>query len=257
MYVDIFFACGLIFLITLVNPSGHTITTNILKTDIKTLRITIRQNPGRYGQKNMHITQLHSDNDKGITAMALDFSGSGIAMLQVGAGMHVPQIEGKIRYIKKVARSVRSGLPYLCSSKIFVHLITFVTTRANMFPSTTTPHGDSPFRLLEGTPSDVDTHLEFGAYYHVSVRIMDNSMGSRTTSAIGTAQIPNGTGSYKFMILKPPYSIITANHFIHGPINQAVINALNELASLDTRPIPLGPVFRYHGADSMDKTPDL
>ena len=76
MYVDIFFACGLIFLITLVNPSGHTITTNILKTDIKTLRITIRQHLGRYGQKNMHITQLHSDNNKGKTAMALDFSGS-------------------------------------------------------------------------------------------------------------------------------------------------------------------------------------
>ena len=82
--------------------------------------------------------------------MALDFSGSGIALLQVGPGMHLPQIERKRRYIKELTRSVRSGPPYLCSSRIFIYLITFVTSRANMFPSTSTPHGDSPFRLLEG-----------------------------------------------------------------------------------------------------------
>ena len=177
--------------------------------------------------------------------MALDFSGSGIALLQVGSGMHVPQIERKIRYIKELARSVRSGLPYLCSSRIFIYLITFVTSRANMFPSTSTPHGDSPFRLLEGrTPSDIDTHLEFGAYYHVAARVMDNSMDSRSMSAIGIAQIPNGTGTCKFMALKPPYSIITANHFKHVPMNQDVIHTLNEVASQDIRPIPVDLIFR-------------
>ena len=136
---------------------------------------------------------------------------------------------------------------------MYVHVCTNIAQAI-----TTAPHGDSPFSLLEGrTPSDIDTHLEFGAYYHVSARIMNNSMESRTMSATGIAQIPNGTSSCKFMILKSPYSIITANQFIHVLINQDVINALNELASLDSRPIPLDPVSRYHGADLTDKTPDL
>ena len=70
MFVDIFFACGLAFLITLVNPLGHTITIHVLKTDVETLRATIRQHLGKYSQKNIHITQLLSDNEKGIESMA-------------------------------------------------------------------------------------------------------------------------------------------------------------------------------------------
>ena len=51
-----------------------------------------------------------------------------------------------------------------------------------MIPSTTTSHGDSPFRppfrLLEGRiPSDIDAHLEFGGCYHVSARIIDKKAG--------------------------------------------------------------------------------
>ena len=45
-----------------------------------------------------------------ITAMALDFSGSGISLLQVGAGMHIPHIKRRIRYIKERATSIVNGL---------------------------------------------------------------------------------------------------------------------------------------------------
>ena len=88
MYADIFFACGDAFLITLVQPLEHFID----KTDTKNLRSTIRHYLGRYGQKQIRIIRSHSDNEKGITAMALDFSGSGIALLQVGVGTHVPHV---------------------------------------------------------------------------------------------------------------------------------------------------------------------
>ena len=182
--------------------------------------------------------------------MALDFSVSCISLLQVGAGMHVPHIERRIRYMKELARSIVNGLPYACPRRIFQYLVTFVTSRANMFPSTTTPHGDSPFRLLEGrTPNDKDTNMEFGALYQVSSRIMDNSMDSRTIAAIGIVQIPDGTGTCKFMTLRKPWAIITANHFVHVPMNKDVIDLLNEMASQDSRPISKDIIFRYHGSD--------
>ena len=164
--------------------------------------------------------------------------------------MHVPHIERCIRYMKELARSIVNGLPYACPRRIFQYLVTFVTSRANMFPSTTTPHGDSPFRLLEGrTPNDKDTNMEFGALYQVSSRTMDNSMESRTIAAIGIAQIPNGTGTCKFMTLRKPWAIITANHFVHVPMNKDVIDLLNEMASQDSRPISKDIIFRYHGSD--------
>ena len=111
MYLDIFFACGQSFLITLIQPLGHTITSYVVKTDVPTLRRTIRQHLGRYGQKNILITALHCDNEKSISAMAMDFSGSGIQLLQVGPSMHVSQVERRIQTLKNLIRSILSGLP--------------------------------------------------------------------------------------------------------------------------------------------------
>ena len=73
-------------------------------------------------------------------------------------------------------------------------------------------------------------------------------------SSIGIAQISNGTGTCKFMALKPPYSVVTANHFKHVPMNQDVIRPLNEVTSQDIHPIPVDLIFRYHGADLIDQT---
>ena len=96
----------------------------------------MKQHLGGYGQKQIRITSLHSGKERRITGMALDYSGSGIALLQVGAGMHLPQIERRRRYINELARSVMNGLPYACPRRIFHYLVTFVTSRANMFRST-------------------------------------------------------------------------------------------------------------------------
>ena len=53
----------------------------------------------------------------------------------------------------------------------------------NMFPSSTVPHGNSPFQLIEGrTPHHLDMSLEFGALYQIASRTMDNSMAPRTTA---------------------------------------------------------------------------
>ena len=249
MYIDIFYANGLAFLITLVQPMGHTATSLLGKTDVRSLRQAIRQHLGQYGQKGIRIREIHSDNEKGITAMAADFSAYGITLVQCGPGMHIAIIERRIRYIKEMIRGILSGLPYHCCQRLLAHLVTFVTGRCNMFPSSTLPHGDSPVRLMEGrTPNHTDMSLEFGALYQIASRTMDNSMAPRTTASIGIAQVFNGTGTCRFLNLKS-LQVLTANHFTHVPMNQDAINILNALALKDGKLPTKDPVFSYHGAD--------
>ena len=255
MSIDIFYANGLAFLISFVQPIGHTATTQLVKTDVPTLRQAIRRHLGLYGQKGVRIKEIHSDNEKGVTAMAADFSANGIALVQCGPGMHIPTIERRIRHIKEMTRGVLAGLPYHCSQKLLAYLVTFVTGRSNMFPSSTLPHGDSPFRLMEGrTPNHLDMSMEFGALYQIASRTMDNSMAPRTTASIGIAQVLNGTGTCRFLNLKS-LQVLTANHFTHVPMNQDAINILNALALKDGRLPTKDPVFQYHGAHLIGDSP--
>ena len=74
---------------------NQAIATSINKIGTKN---AIKQHLGRYEQKQISTSTLDTDE---ITAVALDFFGSGIALLQVITGMHVPHIERlcRIRYI--------------------------------------------------------------------------------------------------------------------------------------------------------------
>ena len=51
MSIDIFYASGLVFLITLAKPLGHTATFLLLKTEVPSLRQAIRHHIGLYGLK--------------------------------------------------------------------------------------------------------------------------------------------------------------------------------------------------------------
>ena len=86
-------------------------------------------------------------------------------------------------------------------------------------------------------------------------RSMDNSMDSRTVGAIGIAQIPKGTETCRFTTLHKPWPVVTANHFVHVPMNQDVIDLLNRMASQDSRPISKDIIFRYRGSDLEDSPP--
>ena len=164
MYLDLFRASDLDFLITYVMPLGHLLVSSVTKTDLPTLRKTLRQHLGTYGQRQIRVDHIYSDNEKGITAMSADFAGAGITLRQSGPGIHVHVIERQIRTVKEGVRSNLSSLPYACSDQIFKYLVGFTVTRINMFPSANNLDNMSPFQLLYNRPVNVrrDAHLEFG-----------------------------------------------------------------------------------------------
>jgi len=247
-YVDLFYANKDAFLITVVKPLGHIMVTAIDKADTPTLRKALRTHLGTYRQRGLQLSHVYSDNEKGLLALGLDFAGAGIVFDQAGPGMHVSIIERCIRTVKEGVRATLAGLGYPANRKLLRYLVTFVVNRINMFPSDTRTDALSAFQLLyrRSVNAKLDAHLEFGAYYQVSVRAQDNTMAARTYGAIGVAQHTNGTGTCGFLALHNGL-YYAANHFTLLPMPQEVLDTLTASARRDN----IGPhtptVLRYHG----------
>ena len=115
MYLDIFSACGVQFLITITKPLDHILCTFIENLEAPSLRAALNKHIEFYGQRQIKLKTLYSDNEKGITALGSDFSIAGITPFPCGPGMHVHIVERTIRYVKEAVRSVLHGLPYSCT----------------------------------------------------------------------------------------------------------------------------------------------
>ena len=105
MYVDIFYACSIPYLLTKVKPLNHTITTQLPKRSADALGNAFQKHCGFYGQRGIRIATLLSDNEKGITSLGLQLNGARIQLVQVGPTMHVPEAERDIRVVKEITRA--------------------------------------------------------------------------------------------------------------------------------------------------------
>lgn len=256
MYVDIFTAHGLNFLITITKPLEHILTSYIDSKDTGALRKTLRHHMGFYGQRRITVTHLYSDNERGISSLQSDFGAMGVQLITCGPSMHVHIVERSIRYLKEAARGVLSGLPYSCPRILFRHLPAFVAQRLNLFPVSTRSDHTSAFQLVYGRAAraDRDCHLQFGAYYHITVRKPDNTMQARTTAAIGISQNPNGTGTCHFWLLHN-HTIVQANHFKALPFPSEVLLYLNSLSAADKTKVSLSSPYYSRGSPIPEEDP--
>ena len=196
------------------------------------------------------MTSIHSDNEMGITALAMDFAGMGIQLIQTGAGMHVPIIERRIRTIKEGTRGILGGVPYTPPLAIFLHLPIWVTIKMSAFHSSALPDDATPFSILHSRPFNitVDAKYQWGSLHYVSGRETDNTMTPRATACIAIGQVHNGTGTGLFYSLSTGH-ILKANHSIPMPFSSDVIAFLNSLSAKDQRVTSKDPYFQFHGAE--------
>ena len=245
MYADIFFAAGNAFEITIVHPIGHIICSHIDKSDTPTLRRALRTHLGTYGQRSITIRHIYIDNEKGILCMGQDFAGAGITLHLAGPGIHVHIIERTIRYVKEGVRGILAGLPYPCPRIIFNYMVPFVANRLNMFPSSTRTDNISAYQLIYNrhVNATINCQLEFGAYYQVHNRLMNNT--PRTIGAIGVGQSNDGSGTCTFVGLHnlAPFK---ANTFKLLPMPSEAIALLTRIAVTDKIKVNKDPIFQIN-----------
>jgi hypothetical protein len=128
-----------------------------------------------------------------------------------------------------------------------------VAFRTNVFPSSTRTDNISPFQLIYNRyiNADIDCQLQFGAYYLVPVRKMDNTMTPRTVGGIGLGQHGNGTGTCKFFGLHICVTF-SANTFQLMPMTSEVIAHLSRMAASDRFRIPKDPVIKREADTGED-----
>ena len=125
-------------------------------------------------------------------------------------------------------------------------MVPFVANRLNMFPSSTRTDNISAFQLIfnRHVNAAIDCQLEFGAYYQVNNRLMNNTVDTpRTYGAIGVGQSGDGNGTCTFVALHNG-AIFKANTFKALPMPTEVIMHLTRMAAADKSKIPKDPIFQ-------------
>ena len=114
----------------------------------------------------------------------------------VGAGSHVPVIENKLRDIKGYCRGIKNTLPYLLPLFLVTWLIYFAVSCINMVPNKGGVYKISPTEAFLGHKVDYkfDLRSNFGEMVEVTDPIGDNTLKSRTNTAIALVGTGNRTG---------------------------------------------------------------
>jgi hypothetical protein len=125
-------------------------------------------------------------------------------------------------------------------------MVAIVANRLNMFPSSTSTDNISAFQLMyhRHVNATIYCHLEFGAYYQVPNRCMNNSVEvPRTFGALGIAQSNDGSGTCTFLGLHN-LRLFKAATFHLLPTPQEVISRLISIAAADKIKISNDPIFQ-------------
>ena len=126
------------FLVSITHPIGIVLVDHIPNLTTIALRPALRKMFGAFGSRRIQITMFTSDNEKGIAALAADFSGMGVEVVTVGPGQHDHIIERMIRHLKETIRATKYSLPFLVPDFMITIMVVLCGNKLNLFPSTST-----------------------------------------------------------------------------------------------------------------------
>jgi len=253
LHVDILFIDGEAFLMSVSKPLGLVMVHRLGdEADLKTNRSTNMVRSKLFSQINEYlgyqfkVTDILSDGEGAVSKVSNELASKGIIMNRAGPGQHVPVIENMIRQLKERVRAVLYSLPYTLPASFMKHLVKFITICINVVPSHTRADSVSPREAFTGLKMNCKTDLRvgFGDYVQATIPDPDNTMKERTDGAIALYPAGNSNGGWYFYNLKTK-SVFMRNHFTIIPMDSAVIDHMNDLASNQHRKLRKEPRFSY------------
>ena len=257
MHCDIMFVNKHPFLVSITHPIGMVLVENISNLTTIALRPALRKMFGAFGSRRIKITMFTSDNEKGIAALAADFSGMGVEVVTVGPGQHDHTIERMIRHLKETIRTTMYSLPFLVPDFMMTIMVVSCGNKLNLFPSNTRTDNITPLEAFTNRKMDLklDTGEPTFSYCHVHDRKMSNNMAPRTIGCLYAGPRVNGTGTHMFLNLQNK-AILYANHYVVLPIPTIVITTVNAWASTNKIHTAVDPIFTYRDRDITHDVPN-
>ena len=233
--MDIFFVNQIAFLLVVDSDLGVTMVIELGKSkgsrSLASIRTASLKQINRWKSRGFHVTQVTVDPEAGLLALKSDLGAQGINVEPRAGGTHVPTAERKIRVIKERCRSIVHSLPYMLPLFLLAWMVYFAVSRINLFPTKGGLVKVSPFEAFNGRKVDFDRDLRvgFGKYCEVNVDT-DNTLKSRTASAISLLSTGSASGSVKFYNLATG-RVVTRDRFTEIPMPDLIVAHMNALAT--------------------------
>ena len=260
MHTDIMFVNTHAFLITVAEPLGLTLCTDLGRKasgrSLSVVRAALTSKIAILASQNFIVTTLLTDGEGAIASMSAELQGRGISVNPAGPGQHIPRVERKIREIKERIRGIIATTPWSIPRRLLPHLVQFAVSRINLVPHRGGILGVAcPREAFLGIKTDysIDLQVGFGDSVEATRASTDNSTVARTHAAISLS--PAGyDGTCWFFDLQTKTTFKAAKYTLL-PTTDAVISVMNALAAADDKAVSIPALEFARGGQLLLDTP--
>jgi hypothetical protein len=185
------------FFISVADPLQLVIVTNLKDETVNSLGESLQGQLEILRERDFEPVMVYVDPASALMSLRGQFPG--VLVDESGAGDHVPKVDIRIRRVKEMYRTVKSGLPWRLPITWVKDLVTYCVSRMNL-RMTTALHGTvCPRVLFKGFKPNYrkELSLAFGDYVELYTGT-DNTSREHSTSCIALYPVGNATGAWQF-----------------------------------------------------------
>jgi hypothetical protein len=208
LYSDVMNIDGNKFLITTSDPLQLTQQCHVSSESANQLGLGLQGHINTLRSRGFTPTIVYTDPASAFRQLTTAFPGVIIDIS--GAGDHVAKVDAKIRRLKELYRSVKSGLPWKLPNVMVKDLVAYSVARMNIKRTTALNQNVCPKVLFTGMNYKKELELAFGDYCEVYDGT-DNTSASRSIPCIALFPCNNSTGSWEFMNLMTKQRVRRSN----------------------------------------------
>ncbi len=151
----------------------------------------------------------------------------GVVVDPSGAGDHVPKVDIRIRWVKEMYHTVKSGLPWCLPNTRVKDLVMYCVSRMNLCTTSALQGTVCPRVLFTGVKPNYrkELALAFGDYVELYTGT-DNTSRERSTPCIALYPVGNSTGAWQFWNLHSG-KYMRHSTWVRMNTNELIIDAVN------------------------------
>lgn len=251
LYSDVMNIDGNKFLITTSDPLQLTQQCHVTSESANQLGLGLQGHINTLRSRGFTPTIVYTDPASAFRQLTTAFPGVIIDIS--GAGDHVAKVDAKIRRLKELYRSVKSGLPWKLPNVMVKDLVAYSVARMNIKRTTALNQNVCPKVLFTGMKINYKKELElaFGDYCEVYDGT-DNTSASRSIPCIALFPCNNSTGSWEFMNLMTKQRVRRSNWKLLAT-SELIIDTMNVF---EDKSLPVVPeVAQPHAEEQVQDPP--
>jgi hypothetical protein len=217
------------FLVTVSDPVNLTMQTWIRNKGKTEMGMALQGQLGLLRSRAFRPVIVYADPHSTFRSMMYDFPGVEVDV--GGAGDYIPKVDAKIRRIKELYRTVRSGLAWKLPGSLVPDLVAYVVARLNIHRTSALTEAVAPKVAFTGIPVHYhkDVRLEFGDYIE-AYEGTTNTSRPQSSACIALYPANNAAGSWQLFKIDTRTRVRRLN-MVKLVTGELIIQAMNNIAN--------------------------